>query len=98
MFGIIDMIVLRPGMGVTGVQIYGADHSPHMKALLEPGEKRDAAIAWIQSGGILIFHGWRKLKQRNADGKIGKSEKFELRETVITLDVLGYFDIPECLK
>jgi hypothetical protein len=48
--------------------------------------------------GALLFHGWRKLKQRNSDGKLGKLEKYEVRETVISLEMLEYSDLPECLR
>ena len=60
LFNIIDLLVLDSG--IVGVQVCGADYSSHVRKITE--EYKSNTIAWLESGGRLELHGWRKLKKK----------------------------------
>jgi len=59
LFNIIDLIVLDGG--IVGVQVFGADFKAHVRKMTE--EHKTNTIAWLENGGRLELHGWRKLKK-----------------------------------
>ncbi len=85
LFGIIDLIALRPiatcsgttsksleySYELVGVQCFGADFAPHKKKILA---SRFAPI-WLASGNAIELWGWRKLKVKRG----GKAEVWEPR-------------------
>ena len=70
LMGFIDLLALRPDIGTVGVQACGQDWSPHVKKL--ETERRAMVDLWYGCGNKVWLIGWRKLKQRNKDGKVGK--------------------------
>jgi len=70
LFGIIDIIALDPTHGIVGIQsTSGKQYPKHYKEMTDSDEvykdtglsKPEACLAWIQAGGRLELHGWRKL-------------------------------------
>lgn len=70
LFGIIDILAMRPGAGIIGIQT--TDHTSHSK-------RRDKATAeprlrqWIESGGRFELWSWGKRGER------GKRKVWTLR-------------------
>jgi len=64
LFGIIDMIAIRPGQCV-GVQICGTDFAAHVRKISASEYTRP----WLESGSDLWLIGWRKV-QKKRGGKL----------------------------
>lgn len=63
MFGFIDIIALDPSRGIIGVQACGGGEiKAHERKIFDNEEVLDNVIDWLEAGGLLEFHGWRKLK------------------------------------
>jgi len=60
LFNIIDLIVLDNG--ILGIQCTGADFKKHKVKIME--EEKSNTMAWLEAGGRLEVHGWRKLKKK----------------------------------
>jgi hypothetical protein len=60
LFGCFDILAAHPRYGIVGVQVCGDDWSSHVKKLT--GERREAMILWLASGGRALLVGWRQLK------------------------------------
>ena len=59
MFGIIDIVAIKPGRTI-GVQSCGSAFSNHHAKLL----KSLHAILWLLAGNELVLVGWRKIKKK----------------------------------
>ena len=57
---IIDLIALDSG--IVGIQVFGSDVMPHKKKIMH--EHKSKTIAWLDNGGRLECHGWRKRKKK----------------------------------
>lgn len=75
--GFIDIIALHPAHGIIGVQACGSDWGSHVTKIQE--ERLKPVTIWLGAGGRIWLIGWRKLKQRNKDGKLGKVAKWTPR-------------------
>jgi len=73
LFGFIDVVVL--GKQVIGIQTTSGDHVANR---IEKIRQLDKARAWLDAGGKILVHGWRKLANK----------RWECREIDITRDVL----------
>ena len=82
LFGIIDIISIKPGE-IVGVQSTGTGFSDHLKKLTI--EKAAESRAWLESGAKLQLWGWRKLKVKRG----GKAMRYFPRFLDITLDDLN---------
>ncbi len=60
LFGVIDLIAIRPGFPPVGVQSTGTDWSGHWKKILA-GNSRPGALDWLATRSPLMLIGWRKL-------------------------------------
>ena len=69
LFNIIDMVAIRDGV-LRGVQVCGADYSPHITKMTE--EHEDNTRLWLSTGAELFLVGWRQLVQYNKDGTKSK--------------------------
>ena len=78
MFGIIDIVAIRPGE-ILGVQSCGQAFSEHMKKLTL--ECFQDCEDWLEAGGRLELWGWRKLKVKRG----GKAMVWTPRIKVFTL-------------
>jgi hypothetical protein len=78
--GFIDIIAMSPAHGIVGVQACGTDWGSHVTKM--EVERRQAVDTWVSCGGRVWLIGWRKLKQRKADGKLGKLEKWVPRVAI----------------
>ena len=80
LYRIIDLIFLTPD-NTVGVQVCGADFSPHVKKLLD--EESFNTRFWLRTkGNELILIGWRKLKHKRG----GKLMVMTPRISFITMD------------
>ena len=88
LFGFIDIVALIPGRGIVAVQTTsGSGVSARIKKILGvPVDDSPQAVAraefirlsaerWIESGGEIEVHGWRKVKVNRG----GKATKWEVR-------------------
>jgi hypothetical protein len=71
LFGIIDLVAIKPMVGIIGIQCCGKDYSEHDKKILSS----ELSLKWIRSTGILELWGWRKLKVKRG----GKAVKYQPR-------------------
>ena len=78
--GFIDIIAMTPELGIVGVQACGTDWGSHITKLTT--ERRGAMNLWTSCGGKTWLIGWRKLLQRNKDGKVGKRAQWVPRVAV----------------
>lgn len=80
LFGVIDIVAMKPGIGILGVQACaGSSHAARRtKALAEPKLR-----TWLESGAR--FEIWSYAKQ----GDRGKAKRWTLRRQEITLQDLG---------
>lgn len=66
LFGIIDMIAVRPGH-ILGIQSTGTAFAAHVRKIMDS----EMTVPWLESGAGLILIGWRKvLKKREGKLKI----------------------------
>ena len=57
-FGFIDIIALRPGVGIVAIQSTGpSGHSEHRRKIVTS----ECAVAWLACGGLIELWSWRKL-------------------------------------
>lgn len=79
LFGLIDILAIRPGQ-VMGVQTTsGSNHAAHVsKALAEPRLKR-----WLEAGGRFVIWSWSK------KGARGKRKLWTVRKQEIKLNELA---------
>jgi len=61
LFGFLDLLAVHPAHGIIGIQVCGEDWSSHVKKLT--GERKEALILWLASGGRCTLIGWRQLKE-----------------------------------
>lgn len=75
LFGFIDLVLID-GTNIIGIQATsGSNTSARVKKIA--AEPR--AAKWLESGGRIMVHGWRKLK---------KTKRWECREIEVTKDML----------
>ena len=80
LFNIIDILVLDPAQGITGVQACaGSGFKKHIRKLTE--EHAQESIDWLTCGGKLMVYGWRKVKLKRG----GKAMRWKPRIQEITL-------------
>lgn len=58
LFGWIDIVAVGQGH-ILGVQTTTA---PNMSARLKKAKGNEALRKWLRGGGVLIIHGWKKIK------------------------------------
>ena len=90
LFGFIDLIAMRPGEGIIGVQSTGPDYSGHNKKIVT--ECREKAIKWLKSGGRLELWAWRKVLVK----KGGKLKMYKPRIKKYTLE--DFREVPKCQR
>lgn len=75
LFGCIDVIAIRPGVGIVGIQACaGASHAARVAKM-----KAEPRLAeWVESGGKAECWSWAK------QGPRGKQKTWTLRREVIT--------------
>lgn len=84
LFGIIDVLAISKERGILGIQVCAmSGRAAHLEKLTV--DKRDESIAWLQAGGHLEIHAWRKLLVKRG----GKAKRWTPDVTTITLDMLG---------
>jgi hypothetical protein len=76
LFGFIDVVV-ADGSNILGIQTTSGDN---FAARLEKIKAEPRALAWLNSGGRIFIHGWRKLK---ATGR------WDCRELEVTREMLN---------
>ena len=71
LFGIFDLIGISPCKDIVGIQVTKGmnNKTPRVQKIKES----EIAKAWLAKGLIYVIT-WRKLKQKNKDGKKGKRE------------------------
>ena len=75
LFGFCDIVAL--GGKITAIQVTsGQNVSARVAKIYESPEARE----WLESGGLIEVHGWRKL---------AKTRRWEVRRLSITLDGMG---------
>lgn len=60
LFHIFDIIAMKKGDGIIGVQVCGPDYACHYRKITE--DYGENAIEWMVCGGKIELWGWRKLK------------------------------------
>ena len=79
LFGIIDLIAIKPGE-IVGVQSCGTAYADHLKTLTKI--RRQESIDWLRSGARLLLIGWRKVKQKRG----GKQKVYKPRIKWFTME------------
>ncbi|HQD86810.1 MAG TPA: hypothetical protein PK822_07880, partial [Bacillota bacterium] len=59
LFGWIDLVAIKPGVGIMGVQVCTQSFSAHMKKYAQ-AELLDAIRSWRNSGGLAQLWVWRR--------------------------------------
>jgi len=83
LFGIIDILCIKKGEPVIGLQV------TDMGGLPEHRRKAfDSSIlpTWLGTGSRFVLHGWDKRSKRNKDNKILKMKTWQVKEEDITLN------------
>jgi hypothetical protein len=75
LFGFIDVVV-ADGANILGIQTTSGDN---VSKRLDKIKAEPRAAKWLESGGRIFIHGWRKL---------AKTRKWECREIEVTKDML----------
>lgn len=85
LFGVIDVVAVKPGVGVLGVQATsGTNHAARRaKALAEPRLR-----VWLASGGRFEVWSWEKQGARG-DRKLWTLRRQEITADMLTSDVNG---------
>ena len=65
LFGFIDLVVLKPGIGIVGVQVTSDAHVAERVNKIRTTCK-DTANEWLRANGVIEVWGWAK---RGARGK-----------------------------
>lgn len=86
-FGFGDVLAAFPSQDegiIALIQVTSGDHVAHRRAKIID-ECSEAAKAWMQAGGKIFIHGWRK------GGPRGKGKTWTLREVELdaNLDVIN---------
>lgn len=73
LFGFVDVVALHPERGFLGLQVTTASSaSARMRKMRE--ERLSEVLLWLGTpGGVIELWGWRKLKRRKKDGRLGKA-------------------------
>lgn len=81
LFGIIDLVCCKPGVGILGVQATsGSNHAARRtKSLAEP-----RLAEWLNSGGRYEIWSFAMRVRRKKDGTKSKVKRYELRREEIT--------------
>lgn len=84
LFGIIDVLALKPGEGFLGVQCCaGSGYQKHLRKLLI--DHNQECHDWLETPtGLLQIWAWRKVKVKRG----GKAVRWEAKIKSITLDDL----------
>ena len=83
LFGCIDLVALRHGE-LAGIQTTAGPGSARIaKIKAEP-----RMVKWLEAGGTLYVHGWRKVTTYKANGKRALVKKWGCRVIKLTLDDL----------
>jgi len=82
LFGFIDVIAMKPGKGILGVQSTSEQQrrKHYNKMIAHPN-----ARTWILSGGHIVLSTWKKVPVIKQDGTKGKSEVWVSRMDEIHL-------------
>lgn len=75
LFNFIDIVAIKPGEPITGIQVTASGASSRVKKIVEAPESR----LWLLGGGRLVVHSWA------IRGKKGKRKKHTCREIVFSL-------------
>jgi hypothetical protein len=76
LFNFIDMVAIKPGHPITGIQVTAAGASSRVRKIrAEP-----AAPLWLLAGGSLLVHSWAKRGPR------GKRKVYQCRVIDITMN------------
>lgn len=59
LFDIFDVVAMKRGQGIIGVQVCGDDFAAHYRKITI--EKADKALMWLDCGGKIEIWSWRKL-------------------------------------
>ena len=78
MFNFADLVVLRPGKPNLAVQVTSG---PNLAARVKKILAEPRARMWLEGGGEIEAHGWRRLKVKRG----GKAVRWELRVVPVTL-------------
>ena len=62
LFNIFDLVVLKPFIGIVGVQVCGSDYKSHERKILVEESKNTRA--WLDSFGLIEIHAWAKRKKK----------------------------------
>jgi len=76
LFGFVDIVALCSVFGIVAVQ---TTSGPNMAARISKIRDLPAAKEWLEAGGTIIVHGWRKVGAR------GKRKLWECREVRLML-------------
>lgn len=69
LFGLFDLVAMRPGEGLIGIQSCGgSDFAAHYKKIVYL--RRRLSLMWLQCGGKIELWGWRKIKKRTISQQI----------------------------
>lgn len=60
LFGVIDVLAIKPGIGILGVQ---ATSGSNLAARMTKSADSDLLRLWSQAGGLYEVWAWRKLKR-----------------------------------
>ena len=76
MFGFADIVAIKPGCGIFAVQVTSMTNKASRLAKVTSSEE---AARWLESGGRILVHGWRKKKLKRG----GKAVRWECSETEV---------------
>lgn len=79
LFNFIDMVAIKPGHPITGIQVTAAGASSRVKKI----QAAPAARLWLLAGGNLLVHSWAKRGPR------GKRKVYQCRVIDITMQLLA---------
>jgi len=83
LFEFIDIVAMKPGIGIVGVQSTGPHgHSQHKRTILAC----NAAQTWLRSRGRIALYSWKKVQITKKDGTKGKSRRWKARMEEIKLE------------
>ena len=85
LFGWCDILACKPGIGFLGVQ---TTSSGHQAERVQKIIANDNARVWIQSGGHIRVHGWRKKKLKPG----GKAMRWVCNVIPVTPDDVAAFE------
>lgn len=80
LFGMFDLIAMKPGEGIYGIQCFTTAWTAHEAIIL--GERKLDALRWIQSYGHIELWGWRKLKVKRG----GKAVRWTPKVKTVSIE------------